>query len=78
MKKSIVFTGVLLSCMSLMGCSGAFWGGTGAGVIGAGAGYEYQAQRQMDQIEQDLKNGTITQEEYNIRKDQIQRGSLLK
>ena len=61
-----------------MGCSGAFWGGAGAGALGAGAGYEIQAERQMKQIDEDLKNGKITQQEYNIRKDQIQKGSLIK
>ena len=29
-------------------------------------------------IDEDLKNGKITQQEYDIRKDQIQKGSLLK
>jgi len=74
------FTGllVLVLAVSLAGCSGAFWGGTGAGVLGAGAGYEYQADRQMKQIEEDLKSGKIDQKEYDIRKDQIQKGSLLK
>jgi len=69
---------VLLLGVALTGCSGSFWGGAGAGVLGAGAGYEIQAERQMKQIDEDLKNGKITKEEYNIRKDQIQRGSLLK
>lgn len=77
MKKYIGLFLIIL-CGLLSGCSGAFWGGTGAGVLGAGAGYEFQADRQMRQIDEDLKNGKITQEEYNIRKDQIQKGSLLK
>jgi osmotically-inducible protein OsmY len=77
MKKLLGLSAVILA-VTLTGCSGAFWGGTGAGVLGAGAGYEIQAQRQMNQINEDLKNGKITQEEYNIRKDQIQKGSLLK
>lgn len=68
----------LLFGVTLMGCSGAFWGGAGAGALGAGAGYEIQAERQMNQLNEDLKNGKITQKEYDIRKDQIQRGSLLK
>ncbi|MBN1869847.1 MAG: hypothetical protein JW847_04645 [Candidatus Omnitrophica bacterium] len=69
---------VLLLATTLMGCSGQFWGGTGAGALGAGAGYEYNAERQMNKIDEDLKSGKITQQEYDIRKDQIQRGSLLK
>ena len=69
---------VLLLGITLMGCSGAFWGGAGAGALGTGAGYEIQAERQMDQLNEDLRNGKITQAEYDIRKDQIQKGSLLK
>jgi hypothetical protein len=53
-------------------------GGAGAGALGAGAGYEIQAERQMNQLNEDLRGEKITQEEYNIRKDQIQMGSLLK
>lgn len=76
--KKLLGLSVLLLGVTLMGCSGAFWGGAGAGVLGAGAGYEIQAQRQMNQLDEDLKNGKITQQEYDIRKDQIQKGSLLK
>ncbi len=77
MKKSIGLL-IVLSGIVLAGCSGSFWGGAGAGALGAGAGYEIQAERQMNQLNEDLKNKKITQQEYNIRKDQIQRGSLLK
>lgn len=69
---------VLLLGITLTGCSGAFWGGAGAGALGTGAGYEIQAERQMDQLNEDLKNGKISQQEYDIRKDQIRKGSLLK
>ncbi len=63
---------------TLMGCSGAFWGGAGAGALGAGAGYELRANQQINVLDEDLKNGKITQSEYDIRKNQIQKGSLLK
>jgi osmotically-inducible protein OsmY len=69
---------VLLLGITLSGCSGAFWGGTGAGALGAGAGYEIQAQRQMNKLDEELKSGKITQSEYDIRKDQIKQGSVLK
>lgn len=69
---------VILSVALLSGCSGAFWGGAGAGALGAGAGYEIQAERQMRKLDEDLKNGKITQHDYDIRKDQIQSGSLIK
>jgi hypothetical protein len=68
---------VLLS-VALMGCSGAFWGGAATGALGAGAGYEIQAERQMRQLDEELKSGKINQQEYDIRKNQVQRGSLLK
>jgi hypothetical protein len=78
MKKTlIVLTGAV--CLLSSGC-GSFWrgGATGAaaGVAGAGAGYELQARRQMDQIEADYQAGRITKAEYDIRKDQITRGSV--
>jgi len=76
--KNVKVVLALLLGMTLMGCSGEFWGGTGAGVLGAGAGYEIQAERQMRQLDEDLKNGKITQQEYDIRKDQIKKGSLIK
>jgi len=78
MKKVTGLLMLILLAVALTGCSGSFWGGTGAGVLGAGAGYEIQAERQMNQLDEDLKNGKITQEEYDIRKDQIEKGSLLK
>jgi len=78
MKNVTGLLAVLLLTGTLMGCSSSFWGGTGAGVLGAGAGYEIQAERQMRQIDEDLKNGKINQNEYDIRKNQIQKGSLLK
>ena len=75
MKKSI---GLLLILMGVAfaGCSGAFWGGTGTGAAATGAGYELRAREEMDRIESDYKSGKIDQKEYEIRKDQIKRGSL--
>ncbi len=58
------------------GCSKEFWGGGAAGVLGTGAAYEIQTKRQMDQLEEDYRSGKITKEEYEIRKDQIRKGSI--
>jgi osmotically-inducible protein OsmY len=77
MRKLLGLSAILLS-FTLTGCSGAFWGGAGAGALGSGAGYEIQAQRQMNLINEQLKSGKITQTEYDIRKNQIEQGSLLK
>jgi hypothetical protein len=63
----------------LAGCS-PVGGGILGGVLGAGAAggsYEYHLKRQKDRVEQDFKAGKIDQKEYEIRKDQIARDSLL-
>lgn len=69
---SFMVVGLILS-----GCSGAFWGGTASGVGGAGAAYELNARQQLEKIEDDYKNGRIDQREYEIRKDQVRRGSIV-
>lgn len=58
------------------GCSGAFWGGTGTGVGATGAGYELRARQQMEKIKDDRDAGRITEQEYEIRKNQIERMSI--
>jgi hypothetical protein len=75
MKKIIMYGLILLTAT---GCSGKFWAGAGGGALGAGAGYEVNLERQMRKIDNDLKEGKITQAEYDIRKSQIQRDSLIK
>ena len=75
---SIVVAGVLL-VTGLTGCSPVGSGLLG-GVLGAGAAggsYEYHLKRQKDRVEEDFKAGKIDQKEYEIRKDQIARDSLL-
>lgn len=63
--------------LAVLGCSGKFWGGTATGVLGTGAGYEYKADREMNRINEALEEGLMTEEEYEIRKDQIQRMSVV-
>ena len=75
---AVALTGLVL-LMSLTGCSSVGSGILG-GVVGAGAAggsYEYRLKRQKDRVEQDFKAGKIDQREYEIRKDQIARDSLL-
>jgi hypothetical protein len=73
------FLAVLMMVFSLTACTRttAGLGGAAIGAAGAGAGYEYQAKRQMDQLKEDREEGRITQEEYEIRKKQIERGSII-
>jgi len=76
--KKVICVVVILSVLGLVGCSGKFWAGAGGGALGAGAGYELHLERQMDRIEDDLRDGKIDQQEYEIRKSQIERDSLIK
>lgn len=72
----------VLSLFLMCGGCESKWGSAGAGAAGgavaAGGGYEYVANREMKKIEQDYKDGKIDKKEYEIRKDQIQRMSILK
>jgi hypothetical protein len=76
MKKWITYLLLAGSLPLLAGCSRGALAGAAGGVLGAGAGYEYNAKRQIDELDSQLKNGTIDQREYDIRKNQIQKGSL--
>jgi hypothetical protein len=57
------------------GC--AFLGGTATGALATGAAYEYQAKRQMDRLDEDLRNERISRREYEERKRQIEAGSII-
>jgi hypothetical protein len=57
------------------GC--AFLGGAAAGTLATGAGYEIQAKRQMDKLDEDLRNERISRREYEARKRQIESGSIV-
>jgi hypothetical protein len=73
MKKFILL--ILLASISQWGCE--FLGGAAVGGLATGAGYEYNAKRQMDQLEDDLKSEKISRGEYEERKRQIERGSII-
>ena len=76
MKKTIyalLITGALVQA----GCSPEFWGGAAVGALGAGGGYEYNSKRQMDRLEDDYRAGRMSREEYQDRKKQVERGSLI-
>ena len=57
------------------GCQ--FLGGAATGALATGAGYEIQAKRQMDRLEDDYRNRRISREEYESRKRQIESGSIV-
>lgn len=64
-------------CALLLAGCGSFWKGAGVGVVGAGAAYEISAKRQMDQLQRDYSEGRITKEEFETRRDQIRKGSII-
>jgi hypothetical protein len=69
--------GIALAAILLAGCTNAGIGG----VVGAGAaagGYELHLKRQLDRVEADLASGAISQQEFDIRKDQISRDSFVR
>ncbi len=75
--KKLMLALVMVMALSQWGCSGAFWGGTAAGALGAGALYEYSNYSQMNKLEDDYKAERISRSEYESRKNQIEAGSIL-
>lgn len=73
--KKIMMVLVMLVGLGQAGCE--FIGGAAVGAGATGAGYEYQAHRQMQQLEEDYKNEKISRAEYEDRKKQIEKGSLI-
>lgn len=66
---------VVILGMTQAGCQ--FLGGAATGALATGAGYEIQAKRQMDRLEDDFKSRKISREEYESRKRQIESGSII-
>ena len=65
----------LLAGLTQSACQ--FLGGAATGALATGAGYEIQANRQMNRLEDDFKNRRISREEYESRKRQIESGSII-
>jgi hypothetical protein len=66
---------VLLIGLGQSGC--AFLGGAAVGALGTSAGYEINAKSKMDQLEDDYKAERISRREYEARKSQIEKGSII-
>ena len=73
MKRLLVL--VMLAGLTQSSC--AFLGGAATGALATGAGYEIQAKRQMDRLDDDFRNRRISREEYESRKRQIESGSII-
>ena len=67
-----------LAFLIVLGQSGcAFLGGAALGALGTSAGYEINAKSKMDKIEDDYKAERISRKEYEARKSQIEKGSII-
>ena len=47
------------------------------GALGTSAGYEINAHSKMDQLESDYKAEKISRREYDARKSQLEKGSII-
>lgn len=74
MKKAILAMALLLG-LAQSGC--AFLGGAAAGTLATGAGYELNARNQMEKLEDDYRRERISRREYEARKAQIEKGSII-
>ena len=73
--KKLMLVLVLMVALGQSGC--AFLGGAAVGALGTSAGYEINAHSQMSKLENDYKQERISRAEYEIRKGQIEKGSII-
>lgn len=66
---------VMMVALGQSGC--AFLGGAALGALGTSAGYEINAKSKMDQLEDDYKAERISRKEYEARKSQLEKGSIV-
>ena len=66
---------LLLGGLGLAGCE--FVAGAATGALATGAGYEINAKRQMDRLDDDYRRERISRREYERRRSQIERGSIV-
>ena len=73
--KKLMLALVLMVGVGQSGC--AFLGGAALGALGTSAGYEVNAKSKMDQLEDDYKAERISRKEYEARKSQLEKGSVI-
>lgn len=70
-----IATLLLLASLGLGGCE--FVAGAATGALATGAGYEINSKRQMDRLEDDYRRERISRREYQARRGQLERGSII-
>ena len=73
--KNLLLVLVLLIGVSQSGC--AFLGGAAVGALGTSAGYEINAKSKMDKLDEDYRAERISRKEYEARKSQLEKGSII-
>jgi hypothetical protein len=73
--KNLMLVLVLMVALGQSGC--AFLGGAALGALGTSAGYEINAKSKMDQLEDDYRAERISRKEYEARKSQLEKGSII-
>jgi len=79
----LILTGLVVALvaggtLANQGCSTrSAVGGAAAGAAAAGGIYEYQNKRAMDELEREYSKGEISRAEYERRKEEISRRSLV-
>ena len=73
--KKLMLALVLMVGVGQSGCM--FLGGAAVGALGTSAGYEINAHSKMNQLEDDYKNERISRREYEARKSQLEKGSII-
>ena len=73
--KKLTLVLVLMMALGQSGCT--FLGGAAVGAVGTSAAYEINAHSKMNQLEDDYKAERISRREYESRKSQIEKGSIL-
>jgi len=77
MKRIIIILVISLPLIFSYGCSRQAVGGAALGVGAAGAAYEYSNKRALDDLKGDYESGKISAGEYQRRKQEIEKKSLL-
>jgi hypothetical protein len=73
--KRVILALAFLIVLGQSGC--AFLGGAAVGALGTSAGYEINAHSKMNQLENDYKAERISRKEYEARKSQLEKGSII-
>jgi len=73
--KKVMLALAFLMVLGQSGC--AFLGGAAVGALGTSAGYEINAHSKMNQLEDDYKAERISRKEYEARKSQLEKGSII-